>query len=82
VATDTATHYSGLRPDRVRSLDHLEAGVCATPERLPGRHRVRVHVPSCEVRSTYDIVRSWAIVGVSSGSFGAFLALLQARGLW
>lgn len=82
MATDTATRRSGLRVDGIRSLDHLEAGVRYNTQRGPGRHRVRVHVPSSKVRSTYDIVRAWAIIGISSGSGGALAAILSSRGHW
>jgi hypothetical protein len=82
VATDTATHRPGLRPDGVRSLDYLETGVRNYSKQRPGSHRVRVHVPSGKVRSTYDIVRAWAVVGIVSGSGGAILSILSARGHW
>lgn len=80
MATDTATHRPGLRTDGFRRLDHLETGVCADPKRVPGAHRVRVHVPRSTVRSTYNLVRSWAIVGLSSGSTGAIFAILSIKG--
>lgn len=82
MAADTATRNPGLRPDGFRRLDHLEAGVCSNAERLPGRHRVRMHVPSSPVRSTYDIVRAWAVVVTTSGAGGALLAILSSRGHW
>jgi hypothetical protein len=82
VATDTATRHSGLCLDGFRRLDHLETGVRSNAKRSPGSHRVRVHVPGGKIRSTYDIVRSWAIIGVISGSGGALLAVLEARGHW
>lgn len=82
MAADTATRNSGLRPDGFRRLDHLEAGVCVYPKRSPGSHRVRMHVPSSPVRSTYDIVRAWTVIVTTSGAGGALLAILSSRGHW
>ena len=82
MAADTAARHPRLRVSDIRSLDNLEAGVRGDAKPLVGRHRIRVHVPCSKVRSTYDIVRSWAIIGVTSSSFGAALALFEIRGHW
>lgn len=80
VAAHPATDYPGLRHDGVRRVDHLEAGVHNNPKRIPGAHRVRVHVPSGTVRSTYHLVHSWAIITIASGAGGVVAGILTARG--
>jgi len=75
VAVNTTSPHRDVRFDGVRRMDHLEAGVRDKPKRVPGAHRVRVHVPSSKVRSTYDLVRAWTVVALTSGTGGVVVAI-------
>lgn len=82
MATDTAPHRPGLRPDGFRRLDHLETGVRRNAKCRPGSHRIRVHVPSSTRSSTYHFVFAWIVLILASGSGGIVTGILTAKGHW
>lgn len=80
MASDTATRDSRLRVSGVRSLDHIQASVRSEPKRNPGRHRIRMHVPSSKIGRAYHLGLAWGIILFVSGVAGAFLAFYFSKG--
>lgn len=74
MAFDYAEGLPGHLPSGVRSMDHLETGLCSGPKRLPGSHRIRNDGPRSRVGGYQDLVRAWIILVVFSASGGVALA--------
>ena len=74
--------YPRLANGGIRSLDHMEAGVCNNAKCVPCPHRVRMHGTRSKVRSTYDLVHAWGVVAVTSSTAGAAITIFASRGKW
>lgn len=82
MAVDTAPGCSGSSNDRIRRLDHLEAGIRSKSKRIFGADRVRMHVPGGQDGDRYDLVRAWVTLAFISPTGGAALAIITSRGRW
>jgi hypothetical protein len=80
MAPNAAANRPGLSYDGIRSLDHLEAGVCAGSKRLSSPDRIRLHVPCSKIRHHYDLVCAWTVIFITSGTTGAAFTDFAIRG--
>ena len=66
----------GYRPYGVRRMDHLEAGVCAVPQRVPRAGGAGMHDSVRARRNNLHPVRAWLILVIIALSAGGTAAAL------
>jgi len=63
-------------------MDYLETGVRSNPKPVSRIRWVRLHVPVGQVGHFYNLVRSWAILGIFSTTGAAAFTAICLRGHW